>query len=166
MEGENPYSAPRDTAVEASRPKTRTTQNSIDRLIRVLLRPAVWLSFLATGHFAMAIVLWGVNAGEFLVDFRTSLEDGFLWYVVRRASPAVVLLAASIFCLIRAVRNQRCALASILGVVVVSGAALTYEVTHLPGQVEIGIATTEFWESGRPSRLYYNWWWFNNRWLD
>jgi hypothetical protein len=151
---------------EAAPAADHSSRSIRERFLAGLSRLPVFLSIFAALHFAVSLAVWGVGTWEYFLDFRPNLANGFRAYLFWHTFPAVVLFALSVACLVRAWRRKRFALASIAAVYLLSGIAFAYDMANQRAQVEIGIATFEYWDQGKPARIYWTWWWFNGPWFN
>lgn len=51
----------------------------------------------------------------------------------------------------------------VLALYLVSAAAFWYDVTHDRWLFRVGIASQQYWKSGRRQSDYPTWWWYNDR---
>jgi len=132
------------------------------RFADVVIRPSVILSLFATIHFAGSILFWSIGL-IMAIQFSFGLAEwlGILW----QAFPAIALFIWSLFCLFRSIRQKKLAITMVMLLYVISGCAFCYDVAHERSQVQVGIATAEYWENGNPKNTYFTWWWYNDGWF-
>ena len=85
--------------------------------------------------------------------------------ILWQAFPAIALFLWSIFCLIRSSRQKKLAIIMVTLLYVISGCAFWYDVAHERSQIQVGIATAEYWENGGAKNTYFTWWWYNDGWF-
>ena len=57
------------------------------------------------------------------------------------------------------------AILAALGVLLLSALTCWYDISHKRSQIQVGIATAEYWENGGPPHTYLTWWWYSDGWF-
>ena len=158
----NPYSSP--AADDGARHHEDRDSLGVreSRFITSVLRPSVLLSLFAVLHFSGSMLFWslGVCIGINL-HFGPAAWASVLW----GAAPAILLMLFSIVSLVRSYHRKRFASTMIGFVYVASILSFCYDVAMERSQMQVGIATAEYWNSGGSKNTYFTWWWYSDSWF-
>ncbi len=158
----NPYSSPTADGDVRHHEGRGSLGVRVSRFITSVRRPSVLLSLFAVLHFSVSMLCWSF-AVPIGVSFRFGPSD---WAIVLwEATPAILFLLFSIVSLVRSYRRKRFALTIIGLVYVASIVSFCYDVAMERSQMQVGIATAEYWNSGGSKNTYFTWWWYNDSWL-
>ena len=150
----HPYQPPGSEGLESD--------SLLDQMVAVAKMPSGVLSSCLLLHFAFSLYCWllglriCISYGISLIETLTFLADGW---------PALLLFALSVGALRKSVRRKRFAMSASIGVLLLSIAAFCYDVSNENSQLQVNIATVEYWENGGWEHMYFTWYWFNDAWL-
>lgn len=147
----NPYRSPDETATTNPEP-TKTAKHQRSSVEKVVL----WASIAGTAHFATSLSIWLVWV---YVRIRLGEVD---WNSFRYALPTVVLLPVFATASLKAWRRTRGASLLLLLACALSVAAFAFDATYRNWQLHV--ENYEGKDIG-PTFRYFNWWWYDERWL-
>ena len=121
------------------------------------------LSAVLLTHFLMSVGTW---MQWFVGILRNPyMRDGFVHYLLP-AAPAFVLCGLSIGVFLLALRGSGIARRWLVLQIVFAIAFFATDIYFQRYQIEVGIATRDYWDNGGYKHHYFTWWWFNDRWFD
>jgi len=136
--------------------------SKFSRFVRLLIRPSVVFSLFAVIHFGFSLCFWSIGG---LIVIRTGPTLAAWLMLASGAAPAIILFGVSIANIIRSIRKRRFATVTIVGIYVISACLFWYDVANERAQLQVGIATAEYWDNGGSKNTYFTWWWFNDGWF-
>ena len=154
MSETNPYTSPGAPAEEPA--------GVVDRFVRFVLRPSLVVSGFLLLHFTASLVAWGVGVAN-VRHLRFTAEQ--TWWFLLDAWPTAVGFALSVLACWGAVGNKRFTKFVIVAIVLLSAAAFWYDVSNKRSQMQVTMATREYWEEGGRQHTYLTWWWYNDGWF-
>ncbi len=151
----NPYQSPSE--IDAA----DTAKGSVWTLIAVasritankwMLRSTVVLSAAGCLHFVLSFGLWVYYCNQYWPE-----SPGELWW---NTWHIVVLFMISLAAFILALCGRRHSLILLAVFFVASASAFTYDILNENCQIQVSVATSEYWESGGKAQYYLTWWWY------
>ncbi len=123
----------------------------------------IWFAALPLVHFAFSVAIWTIVFGN---ELRLGGNDiHAMRYLFQGALPVTLLFWLSALTVLLASRGRRSAGVLLFVVYLASVGLFVYDVANKRCQIEVGIATAEYWENGGRARDYFNWPWLNDRWF-
>ena len=163
VDAQNPYTSP--TVIAKANVESQPIDHSdskFSRCVRILIRPSVALSLLAVVHFGASLCFWSIGG---LIVIRTGSTVAAWLMLAWGAAPAMILFGVSIANVIRSIRKRRFATITMIGIYLISACLFCYDVSNERAQLQVGIATADYWENGGSKNMYFTWWWFNDGWF-
>lgn len=147
---------------DARDPRSDNTNSKFSRFACTLLRLPALLSLLAAAHFGLSLFFW--SAFGLIVIRSADVDAPWLW-LTWGAAPAVFLFVTSLANLLRSIRNRRFVTVSTIAIYLISACLFWYDVANKRAQLQVGIATVEYWQNGGSRFTYLTWWWYNDGWF-
>jgi hypothetical protein len=125
---------------------------------------ALLLSWLVSLHYFISTGIWFLTLlfayrQRFASHpFSAVLAEEFTGY-----APAVLLLISSAICYVLACKRRLCVHRLLVIILIGSGVFFGVDVWFQRCQKTVDIATTEYWDSGGASQVYFTWWWYNDQ---